>query len=120
MQSSAVLAEWQALETEYLGSLLGSTPPQFGKPMRTGHFPELGASRLAPTNHYLNQGGTGAVLPDLLALKCAAAGIAEQQPMSYHRDIVPVLMHRSRELVARYFGASPKCCLLYTSPSPRD
>ena len=114
------VAGWRRLEDAILEPLLCSTPPAFGAEARRSLFAGLGGSAvlgLEPTEHYLNQGGTGAVIQAVAQLKELAGRLAEEQPMSYHRVIGPALMRRAREAAAAYLGASPESLSFVASAS---
>ncbi len=86
-------------------------PPPFGELTRRQLFPALGRAtllRVQPTRHYLNHGGTGMVMTPIRKLQQLVGELAEEQPMSYQREIAPVLMRRARETAAAYLGASPE------------
>ena len=106
-----ICERWARLEAAVLEPVISHPPPPLGEQMRRQHFASLGGSTLLglqPTEHYLNQGGTGMVHQAILQLQQLVAQLAEEQPMSYHREIGPVLMRRACEMVAAYLGASPE------------
>jgi isopenicillin-N epimerase len=97
-----------------------TAPPPFGEPTRRQLFPTLGQATvlgLQPTRHYLNQGGTGMVMTPIRKLQQLVAELAEEQPMSYHREIAPALMRRARGSAAAYLGASPENLTFMASAS---
>jgi hypothetical protein len=109
--SESILDGWEQLETAILDPVTAAPPPPFGRTMRRERFPGLGQPQLVglqPTAHYLNQGGTGMVMEPIMQLRELAGRLAEEQPMSYHREIAPVLMRRARESAAAYLGAAPE------------
>jgi selenocysteine lyase/cysteine desulfurase len=121
---TGILDRWCQIEDDAVASLLAAPPPAFGAAMRRAHFPALGACgpgallSTRPTEHYLNQGGTGLVMEPILRLRELTCRLAEEQPMCYHREIAPVLMRRARAHVARYLGAeSPRCISFMASAS---
>ena len=65
---TGILDRWCQIEDDAVASLLAAPPPAFGAAMRRAHFPALGACgpgallSTRPTEHYLNQGGTGLVM----------------------------------------------------------
>ena len=118
--SATILDGWGQLESAILEPVTSTAAPPFGAPMRREHFPGLGQSHLLglqPTAHYLNQGGTGMVMGMILQLQQLAGRLAEEQPMSYHREIAPALMRRARQSAAEYLGTAPEALSFMASAS---
>lgn len=113
-----ILELWTELEVAVVEPVLSTELPAFGAEMRRRHFPRLGRSQLGMgCAHYLNQGGTGALMEPVLRAKELVARITEEQPMSYHREIAPVLMRRARAMTAAYLGAPPEALSFTASAS---
>ena len=63
--STAIDEGWERLEEQVLAPTITTARPPFGEPMRRAFFHRLGAESLLglqPTDHYMNQGGTGLVM----------------------------------------------------------
>ena len=117
-----ICARWVQLEGSVTAPLLRNEPPAFGAVLRRELFPRLGGSTgllpAQPTDTYLNQGGTGMVMEPVLSLRGLVGRLAEEQPMTYHREIAPALMLRARSLVSEYLGAgSPNTLSFMASAS---
>lgn len=119
-ESDEICERWARLENGLISRVLSAPPPPFGESMRREHYPGLGKAALLgvqPTEHYLNQGGTGMVHNVILQLQQLVSQIAEEQPMSYHREIAPTLMRRARETAAAYLGTAPESLSFVASAS---
>jgi hypothetical protein len=88
-----------ALEQEALdGAQVELT--EFGQTIRRKHF------ALSHTV-YLNHGGLGLPPLALMHLRTALEHLAEEQPMRFHRDILPPSFARAKGMVAEYLGCTP-------------
>eukprot|EP00935_MAST-01C_sp_MAST-1C-sp1_P000082 g82.t1 len=104
-------AEALQLELKALEDPRYREPVELGAPIRASHF------ALGPSTTYLNHGGLGLPPLPIMHLRTSLQHLAEEQPMHFHRDILPDSFSRAKRAVADYLDCEPSSLSLLQSAS---